>query len=141
MAHLGLPAPHCSTTARRPAESRVSVILGHVPRPHSAPGGPAPSDRAGLSGLLFHDYRTNVTSYPKWQAYLRDVQPPTLVVWGQHDPSFTVAGAVAYGEDVPGAEVHLLDAGHFALDEAAPQIAELIRRFFAVRATEAPGRP
>jgi len=89
---------------------------------------------------LFHDYRTNVASYPKWQAYLRDVQPPTLVVWGKHDPSFTVAGAVAYGEDVAAAEVHLLDAGHFALDEAAPQIAELIRRFFAVRATDAPGR-
>jgi len=85
---------------------------------------------------LFHDYRTNVASYPKWQAYLRDVQPPTLVVWGKHDPSFTVAGAVAYGEDVPAAEVHLLDAGHFALDEAAPQIAELIRRFFAVRAAD-----
>ena len=82
---------------------------------------------------LFHDYGTNVASYPKWQAYLRDVRRPTLVVWGKHDPSFTVAGAVAYGEDVPEAEVHLLDAGHFALDEAAPQIADLIRRFFAVR--------
>jgi pimeloyl-ACP methyl ester carboxylesterase len=83
---------------------------------------------------LFHDYRTNVASYPKWQAYLRDVRPPTLVVWGKHDLSFTVAGAVAYGEDLPEAEVHLLDAGHFALDEAAPEIAELIRSFFAVRA-------
>jgi pimeloyl-ACP methyl ester carboxylesterase len=89
---------------------------------------------------LFHDYRTNVASYPKWQAYLRDVQPPTLVVWGKHDPSFTVAGAVAYGEDLPEAEVHLLDAGHFALDEAAPQIADLIRGFFAVRAPGAWGR-
>ena len=83
---------------------------------------------------LFHDYRTNVASYPKWQAYLRDVRPPTLVVWGKHDLSFTVAGAVAYGENLPEAEVHLLDAGHFALDEAAPEIAELIRSFFAVRA-------
>src|SRR6267142_1223385 len=89
---------------------------------------------------LFHDYRTNVASYPKWQAYLRDVQPPTLVVWGKHDPSFTVAGAVAYGEDLPEAEIHLLDAGHFALDEAAPQIADLIRGFFAVRAPGAWGR-
>jgi len=52
---------------------------------------------------------------------------------GKHDLSFTVAGAVAYGDDVAEAEVHLLDAGHFALDEAAPQIAELIRGFFAVR--------
>jgi pimeloyl-ACP methyl ester carboxylesterase len=82
---------------------------------------------------LFHDYRTNVASYPKWQAYLRDARPPTLVVWGRHDLSFTIAGALAYGDDVPEAEVHLLDAGHFALDEAAPQIAELIRSFFAVR--------
>jgi hypothetical protein len=49
---------------------------------------------------LFHDYRTNVASYPKWQAYLRDVQPPTLVVWSKHDPSFTLAGGVAYAEDV-----------------------------------------
>ena len=82
---------------------------------------------------LFHDYRTNVASYPRWQAYLRERQPPTLVVWGKHDLSFTVAGAVAFGEDVATAEVDLLDAGHFALDEAAPQIAELIRSFFARR--------
>jgi pimeloyl-ACP methyl ester carboxylesterase len=78
---------------------------------------------------LFHDYQTNVASYPRWQAYLRERQPPTLVVWGKHDPSFTIAGAVAYAEDVATAEVHLLDAGHFALDEAAPQIAELIGGF------------
>jgi hypothetical protein len=63
---------------------------------------------------LFHDYRTNVASYPKWQAYLRGVRPPTLVLWGKHDLSFTVAGAVGYGDDVPEAEVHLLDAGHVA---------------------------
>jgi pimeloyl-ACP methyl ester carboxylesterase len=82
---------------------------------------------------LFHDYRTNVASYPRWQAYLRERQPPTLVVWGKHDLSFTVAGAVAFGEDVATAEVHLLDTGHFALDEAAPQIADLIRSFLAGR--------
>ena len=73
---------------------------------------------------------TNVASYPRWQAYLRERQPPSLVVWGKHDLSFTVAGAVAFGEDVTTAEVHLLDAGHFALDEAAPEIADLIRSFF-----------
>jgi pimeloyl-ACP methyl ester carboxylesterase len=82
---------------------------------------------------LFHDYQTNVASYPRWQAYLREQQPPLLVMWGKHDLSFTVAGAVAFGEDVATAEVHLLDAGHFALDEAAPQIADLIRAFFARR--------
>jgi len=86
---------------------------------------------------LFHDYQTNVALYPKWQAYLRAVRPPTLVLWGKHDLSFTVAGAVAYGEDVPEAEVRLLDAGHFALDEATPQIAELIRSFLSRRAPEA----
>jgi pimeloyl-ACP methyl ester carboxylesterase len=90
---------------------------------------------------LFHDYRTNVASYPKWQAYLRGVRPPTLVLWGKHDLSFTVAGAVGYGDDVPEAEVHLLDAGHVALDEAAPQIAALIRGFFAVRALGAGRSP
>ena len=82
---------------------------------------------------LFHDYQTNVAAYPKWQAYLRAHRPPTLVVWGRHDLSFTVAGALAYGADVPDAEVHLLDAGHFALDEAAPEITQLIRGFFERR--------
>jgi pimeloyl-ACP methyl ester carboxylesterase len=57
------------------------------------------------------------------------VQPPTLVVWGKYDPSFTVAGASAYAEDVSKAEVHMLNAGHFALDEATDQIASLVRDF------------
>jgi pimeloyl-ACP methyl ester carboxylesterase len=82
---------------------------------------------------LFHDYQTNVVAYPKWQAYLRAHRPPTLVVWGRHDLSFTAAGALGYGADVPDAEVHLLDAGHFALDEAAPEITQLIRGFFERR--------
>jgi hypothetical protein len=54
-------------------------------------------------------------------------------VWGKRDLSFTLVGAMASGADVPEAEVHLLNAGHFALDEAAPQIEDLIRRFFAAR--------
>jgi pimeloyl-ACP methyl ester carboxylesterase len=90
--------------------------------------------RPGMSEIqldLFYDYRTNVAAYPQWQAYLRAQQPPTLVIWGKHDPSFTVAGAMAYAEDVREAEVHVLNAGHFALDEAAPQVAELIGAFFA----------
>jgi pimeloyl-ACP methyl ester carboxylesterase len=78
---------------------------------------------------LFYDYRTNVASYPRWQAYLRERQPPLLVVWGKYDPSFTVAGALAYGREVPEAEIHLLNAGHFALDEALGIIAALSRRF------------
>ena len=80
---------------------------------------------------LFYDYRTNVASYPRWQEYLRLHRPPTLVVWGKYDPSFTVAGATAYGRDVPDAEIHLLDAGHFALDEAADQMPACIDAFLA----------
>ncbi|MEY2602460.1 MAG: hypothetical protein QOH31_218 [Verrucomicrobiota bacterium] len=78
---------------------------------------------------LFYDYQTNVVSYPKWQAYLREHQPRTLVVWGKYDPSFTVAGALAYGKELPGAEIHLLNAGHFALDEEPDLIRDLIRKF------------
>jgi pimeloyl-ACP methyl ester carboxylesterase len=78
---------------------------------------------------LFFDYRTNVAFYPKWQAWLRERQPPTLVTWGTFDPSFMVAGAHAYAKDVPSAKVHMLEAGHFALDEAADEIASLMRRF------------
>jgi pimeloyl-ACP methyl ester carboxylesterase len=78
---------------------------------------------------LFYDYQSNVASYPEWQAWLRQRKPPTLVVWGRYDPSFEVASAHAYARDVPDAEVHLLDAGHFALDEAADEIALLTRSF------------
>jgi pimeloyl-ACP methyl ester carboxylesterase len=78
---------------------------------------------------LLYDYQNNLASYPTWQAWLRRQRPPTLVVWGRYDPSFAVAGATAYGRDVPDAEVHILDAGHFALDEALDQIAAFIRSF------------
>jgi pimeloyl-ACP methyl ester carboxylesterase len=78
---------------------------------------------------LFYDYRTNVASYPAWQDWLREHQPPLQVVWGRYDPSFQVAEAEAYRRDVPAAEVHVLDAGHFALDEQPDVIAELTRGF------------
>jgi len=87
--------------------------------------------QADIQAKLFLDYRSNVASYPRWQKWLREVQPPVLVVWGKYDPSFTVAGATAYVDDVPDAEVHLLEAGHFALDEATDKVAELVRRFLA----------
>jgi pimeloyl-ACP methyl ester carboxylesterase len=80
---------------------------------------------------LFYDYRTNVASYPAWQAYLRTHRPPTLVLWGRYDPSFALAGAEAYRQDLPDAEIHILDAGHFALDEAADEIAGDIRAFLS----------
>jgi pimeloyl-ACP methyl ester carboxylesterase len=85
--------------------------------------------QADIQATLFLDYRTNVASYPLWQKWLREVQPPTLVVWGKYDPSFIVAGATAYASDVPKAEIHILEAGHFALDEATDQIASLVRNF------------
>jgi pimeloyl-ACP methyl ester carboxylesterase len=88
--------------------------------------------RPGQSDIqtdLFYDYRTNVASYPEWQRWLREHQPPLLVVWGRYDPSFEAAEAQAYRRDVPGAEVHVLDAGHFALDEAPELVAQLCRDF------------
>ena len=78
---------------------------------------------------LFFDYQHNVESYPVWQKWLRDHQPPMLVVWGRYDPSFTVAGAEGYRKEVPGAEVHILNAGHFALDEKADEIIRLTEAF------------
>lgn len=82
-----------------------------------------------IQGDLLYDYRTNVASYPQWQAWLRKYHPPTLVVWGANDPSFVAAGGRAFKADLPNAEVHLLDAGHFALDEQNDQIADYILDF------------
>jgi pimeloyl-ACP methyl ester carboxylesterase len=82
-----------------------------------------------IQAELLYDYRTNVAAYPAWQAWLRAHRPPTLVVWGRNDPSFIAAGAEAFKRDVPDAEVHLLDAGHFALDERNDEIAGLILEF------------
>jgi pimeloyl-ACP methyl ester carboxylesterase len=62
---------------------------------------------------LLYDYRTNVASYPAWQTWLREHKPPTLVVWGRNDPSFIAPGSEAFKRDLPDAEIHLLDAGHF----------------------------
>jgi putative NADH-flavin reductase/pimeloyl-ACP methyl ester carboxylesterase len=78
--------------------------------------------------LLF-DYRSNVALYPRWQEWLRAHRPPTLVVWGRNDPFFTEAGALAFKDDVPDAEVHLLDTGHFALEEDLDAIAPLVASF------------
>jgi pimeloyl-ACP methyl ester carboxylesterase len=80
---------------------------------------------------LFYSYQTNVAAYPAWQEWLRQHRPPTLVTWGRYDPSFAVEGANIYREAVPGAEVHLLDAGHFALDERVDEISALIRDFLS----------
>jgi len=87
-----------------------------------------PADRA-IQIQLFQDYQTNVEAYPRWQAFLRERQPPTLIVWGEHDAAFIPAGARAYLRDLPRAELHLLDAGHFAVEEQPALIAQHIVRF------------
>lgn len=78
---------------------------------------------------LIRDYRTNVALYPEFQSYFREYRPPLLATWGRHDPAFIPAGAIAYKRDLPNAEVHLLDAGHFALETHAGEIATLVRDF------------
>jgi pimeloyl-ACP methyl ester carboxylesterase len=79
--------------------------------------------------LLFN-YQANPPLYPAWQEYFRQHQPRTLIVWGKHDPFFTVPGAEAFLSDLPKAQLHLLEAGHFALEELHQEIAELIAHFF-----------
>jgi pimeloyl-ACP methyl ester carboxylesterase len=78
---------------------------------------------------LFLDYATNSPMYPALHEYLRHRQPPLLAVWGKGDQIFGPDGARAFADDVPGAEIHLLDGGHFLLESAGDQVAELIRDF------------
>lgn len=79
---------------------------------------------------LFYDYRTNVALYPEWQRFLRDRQPRTLIFWGQNDIFFTAEGGEAYLGDLPDAEMHRLDSGHFAVEDNLELIAASIRRFY-----------
>lgn len=88
---------------------------------------------ADIQSDLFYDYRTNVEAYPQWQAWMQKTQPRLLVLWGKYDLSFELTEPEAYRRDVPKAEVHVLDAGHFALDTAADEIAALVRRFMTNR--------
>jgi pimeloyl-ACP methyl ester carboxylesterase len=85
--------------------------------------------QAEIQSDLFYDYRTNVESYPKWQAWMRENQPRLLVAWGKYDPSFDLSEPDAYRRDVPDAQVHILDGGHFALDTASDEISALVRGF------------
>ncbi len=82
---------------------------------------------------LFYDYGSNLSRYPQWQAYFREYQPPTLVVWGKHDTIFPPEGAFPYQRDLQNIEVHLLDTGHFALEEDGAVIAGHIRRFLTAQ--------
>ena len=79
---------------------------------------------------IFYDYRTNVELYPKWQKFLREQQPKTLIFWGQDDIFFTREGGEAYLKDLPAAEMHRLDSGHFAVEDCLEQIATNIVRFY-----------
>ena len=78
---------------------------------------------------LFYDYRHNVELYPTWQAWLRQHQPSTLVIWGRFDASFTEAGGKAFRKDLPKANIHMLEAGHFAMDTKLTQVAQLVSDF------------
>ena len=78
---------------------------------------------------LFRDYATNAPMYPALHAYLRTSKVPVLAVWGQSDPIFGPDGARAFGKDAPDAEIHLLDGGHFLLETAGEDVANLIRGF------------
>jgi len=79
---------------------------------------------------LFYDYRNNVPLYPKWQAFLRRHRPSTLIFWGQNDIFFTPEGGEAYLADLPDAELHRLDSGHFAVEDSLDRVASNIRRFY-----------
>jgi pimeloyl-ACP methyl ester carboxylesterase len=80
---------------------------------------------------LFYDYRNNVTLYPKWQAFLREHQPKTIIFWGESDIFFSPEGGEAYLKDLPKAEMHRLDAGHFAVEDSLEEISNGIHRFYA----------
>jgi pimeloyl-ACP methyl ester carboxylesterase len=89
-------------------------------------------DRPGNQEIqlqLFYSYGSNPSLYPSWQAYLRKYQPPTLIVWGKNDQIFPAEGAYPYKRDLNNLDFHLLDTGHFALEEDLYVIASLIRSF------------
>lgn len=93
-------------------------------------------DRKGNNDIqlqLFYSYGSNLSLYPQWQAYLREYQPPALIVWGKNDQIFPAEGAYPYKRDLNNLEFHLLDTGHFALEEDVDLIANYIGRFLDKR--------
>jgi pimeloyl-ACP methyl ester carboxylesterase len=85
--------------------------------------------RAEAQAALAFDYKSNVERYPEWQAWLRRHRPPTLILWGENDMFFPAPGARAYLADLPDAELHLLETGHFALEDQLHRIAPLMTEF------------
>jgi pimeloyl-ACP methyl ester carboxylesterase len=96
--------------------------------------------QAEIQSDLFFDYRTNVDSYPKWQNWMRERQPRLLVIWGKYEMSFDPSEPESYRKDVPKAEVHVVDGGHFALDTAADEIASLVTGFMSSSHSELKAR-
>jgi pimeloyl-ACP methyl ester carboxylesterase len=95
-------------------------------------------DRPGNQEIqldLFYDYRTNVDLYPDFQEFFAQYQPPTLIVWGENDHIFPGAGATPYLQDLPDAEVHMINAGHFILESHGPEVAGIIRNFLSENLT------
>lgn len=78
---------------------------------------------------LLYDYRKNLEAFPHWQSYFRAQQPPMLVLWGRNDPLFSIAGAMAYQRDLRDVEFHLLDSGHFALEDCGYEIGQHVSSF------------
>lgn len=98
-------------------------------------------DRHGNNEIqlqLFYDYKSNPPLYPQWQDYFRKYQPPTLVVWGRNDIIFSKEGAIPYQRDLKDVQIHLLNTGHFALEEEGELIVELISRFLPAKRKAAP---
>ncbi|QND53785.1 alpha/beta hydrolase [Phyllobacterium sp. 628] len=89
-------------------------------------------DRPGIADAqidLLYDYQSNLKQYPHFQAYFTKHQPPMLITWGKHDPFFALAGANAYAKQLPEAELHVFNGGHFLLEDHAEEVAELMREF------------
>lgn len=98
-------------------------------------------DRPGNNEIqlqLFYDYKSNPPLYVQWQDYFRKYQPPTLVVWGRNDIIFSKEGAIPYQRDLKDVQIHLLNTGHFALEEEGELIVELISRFLLTHRRAAP---
>ena len=98
-------------------------------------------DRPGnldIQLALKYDYQSNIRLYPQWQDYLRQYQPPTLIVWGKNDKGFLVEGAYAYKRDLKNLEFHLFDTGHFALEEDGDAIANYMGQFLTSRLQKTP---
>lgn len=87
--------------------------------------------QADIQTELFFDYRSNVSAYPTWQAWMQRIKPRLLVIWGKYEQSFDASEPQSYRRDVPNAEIHIVDGGHFALDTAADQVAALVSGFLS----------